>query len=249
MSGHSKWSSIKHKKGAADIKRGKLFTRLGKEIIIAARDGGGDEDSNPRLRTAIQNAKNYNMPKANIKRAIQRGTGEIDGVNYDHYTYEGYGQGGVAIIIEVLTENKNRSVAEIRHAFSKYGGAMAANGAVSWNFDHKGSIIVNADGQDEDEVLMIALEAGAEDLVNNGDTFEIITASSDLHIVLAEIEKTELEVQNAELTQIPKNTVKADDVANGLLNLIDKLEDLDDTQKVYANYDISDEVFERLAQD
>lgn len=249
MSGHSKWSSIKHKKGAADKKRGKLFTRLGKEIIIAARDGGGDPDSNPRLRTAIQNAKNANMPKANIKKAIQRGTGEIAGANYEHYTYEGYGQGGVAILVEVLTENKNRTVAEVRHAFSKYGGNMAESGAVAWNFDQKGSIVVNAEGHDEDEVMMTALEAGADDMVNNGETFEILTPVTDFHEVLTELEKTELKIEQAELTQIPKNTVKADDVASGLLHLIDQLEDLDDTQKVYANYDISDEVIERLSQD
>ncbi|MEA1972363.1 MAG: YebC/PmpR family DNA-binding transcriptional regulator [Candidatus Cloacimonadota bacterium] len=248
MSGHSKWSSIKHKKGAADKKRGKLFTRLGKEIIIAARDGGGDEDNNPRLRTAIQNAKNANMPKSNIKKAIQRGTGEIEGANYEQYTYEGYGQGGVAILIEVLTENKNRTVAEIRHCFSKYGGNMGESGAVSWNFDHKGSIIINSEGKDEDDVMMEALEAGAEDMLNHGDTFEIITAHSDLHDVLVSIEKSDLKVENASLTQIPKNTIKADDVAEKLLHLIDQLEDLDDTQKVFSNYEISDDVFDRLSQ-
>jgi YebC/PmpR family DNA-binding regulatory protein len=246
MSGHNKWSSIKHKKGAADAKRGKIFTRIVKEIIVAAREGGGDPDSNPRLRVAINQAKSNNMPSQNVERAIKRGTGELEGVNYEEYTYEGVGQNGVAIIVEVLTDNKNRTVAEVRHAFSKYGGKMASDGAVSWNFDQKGLIVIPNENQEEDDLMMEMLEYGADDVVNEDDEWEIYTPMTDLHTVMAEIENAGYEVKKSEITRVPKNTVNADDVAEKLMKLIDALEDLDDVQKVYTNFEISDEVMEGL---
>ncbi len=249
MSGHSKWSSIKHKKGAADAKRGKLFTRLVKEIIVAAREGGGDADSNPRLRLAISNAKNANMPNANIDRAIKRGTGEIDGVSYEQLSYEGYGQNGVAIFIETLTDNKLRTVADVRHTLSKYGGNLAESGSVAWMFEQKGQIEIAKNDLDEDEVMMAALEAGAEDVVLEDDYFIVYTSYSDLHLVLKNLEEADFQIEKAELTRIPKNTINADDVAEKLLNLLDKIEDLDDVQKVYANFEISEDVMERITAD
>ncbi|HNX36734.1 MAG TPA: YebC/PmpR family DNA-binding transcriptional regulator [Candidatus Cloacimonadota bacterium] len=246
MSGHNKWSSIKHKKGATDAKRGRIFTRLVKEIILAAKNGGGDPETNPRLRTAIYSAKAENMPKDNIDRAIKRGTGEIEGVQYEELTYEGYGHNGVGIVVDVMTDNRNRTVAELRHTFSKYGGNLAETGAVSWNFEQKGFMQVPAAGLEEDEFMMQALEAGAEDVELNDDRFDIYTGSGDFHTVIAAIEKLGYPVENAELTRVPKNTINADDFASKLMKLIDQLEDLDDVQKVYANFDISDEVLEAL---
>lgn len=247
MSGHSKWSSIKHKKGAADAKRGKMFTKLVKEIIVAAKEGGGDQDMNPRLRLAVSTAKGANMPNSNIERAIKRGTGELEGVSYEHYTYEGYGHNGVAIIVETLTDNKQRTVAEVRHVFSKFGGNLAENGAVSWMFDQKGLIIIEAADLDEDEVMMASLEAGAEDFAVEEGNFLIYTAYSELHTVLKTLEDS-YKIEKAELTRIPQNTINADDVAENLLKLIDNLEDCDDVQKVYANFEISDSVFQRLSE-
>ncbi len=248
MSGHNKWSSIKHKKGAADAKRGKLFTRLAKEIIVAARNGGGDIETNPRLRTAVANARNANMPKDNIEKAIKRGTGEIEGVSYDEYMYEGYGPNGVAIIVETMTDNKNRTVAEVRHIFTKYGGNLAESGAVSWNFEQKGSIMIPKEGLDEDEFMMTALDAGAEDvLLDDEDFFEVLTSVNDFNTVLTTLEG-DFTVEKAELTRIPKNTIDADDFAERVFKIIEKLEDLDDVQKVYGNYEVSDEVMERIAQ-
>ncbi len=249
MSGHNKWSSIKHKKGAADAKRGKIFTRLVKEIILAARDGGGDLSSNPRLRTAVQAARNANMPKDNIDKAVKRGTGEIEGAAYEELTYEGYGHGGVAIMLDAMTDNKNRTVAEVRHCFSKYGGTMAEGGAVAWNFEQKGLIEIDAAGLDEDEVMMNAIEAGADDVQNDEEVFSIYTQVSDFSKVIVEIEKIGYKINKAELTRVPKSTVAADDVAEKLLRLIEKLEDLDDIQKVYANFEISDETFEKINLD
>ncbi|MBP7562944.1 MAG: YebC/PmpR family DNA-binding transcriptional regulator [Candidatus Cloacimonetes bacterium] len=249
MSGHNKWSSIKHKKGAADAKRGKIFTRLVKEIILAARDGGDDLSSNPRLRTAVQAARNANMPKDNIDKAIKRGTGEIEGAAYEELTYEGYGQGGVAIMLDAMTDNKNRTVAEVRHCFSKYGGTMAEGGAVAWNFEQKGLIEIDAAGLDEDEVMMNAIEAGADDVQNDEEVFSIYTQVADFSKVIVEIEKIGYKINKAELTRVPKSTVAADDVAEKLLRLIEKLEDLDDIQKVYANFEISDETFEKINLD
>ncbi len=247
MSGHNKWSSIKHKKGAADAKRGKLFTRLAKEIIVAARNGGGDIDSNPRLRTAVGNARNANMPKDNIEKAIKRGTGEIEGVSYDELLYEGYGPNGVAMLVEVMTDNKNRTVAEVRHIFAKYGGNLAETGAVSWNFEQKGSILIPRGELDEDEFMMQALEAGAEDvLLDDDEFFEVITSLNDFHTVSTTLEG-DFTIEKAELTRIPKNTIKADDFAERIFKLVEKMEDLDDVQQVYTNSEVSDEVMERIA--
>jgi YebC/PmpR family DNA-binding regulatory protein len=246
MSGHNKWSSIKHKKGATDAKRGAMFTRLVKEIILAAKNGGGDVDMNPRLRTAVNAAKAANMPRDNIERAIKRGTGEIEGAAYEEITYEGYGHNGVGIVVDVMTDNKNRTVAELRHVFSKYGGNLAETGAVSWNFEQKGYFTVPAEGLEEDDFMMQALEAGADDIELNDENFEVYTSPTDFHNVLSNFENLGFKVDNAELTRVPKTTVNADDVANKLLKLIDTLEELDDVQKVYANFELSDEVMEAL---
>ncbi|PKN74679.1 MAG: YebC/PmpR family DNA-binding transcriptional regulator [Candidatus Cloacimonetes bacterium HGW-Cloacimonetes-2] len=246
MSGHNKWSTIKHKKAATDAKRGRIYTRLVKEIILAAKGGGGDPETNPRLRTAINSAKAENMPKDNIERAIKRGTGEIEGATYEELTYEGYGHNGVGIVVDVMTDNKNRTVAELRHCFSKYGGNLAETGAVSWNFEQKGFFQVPSAGLEEDEFMMQALEAGAQDVELNEDYFDIYTAPGDFHTVIAAVEKLGFPVENPELTRVPKNTINADDVASKLFKLIDMLEDLDDTQKVYANFEISDEILEQL---
>ncbi|HQP26489.1 MAG TPA: YebC/PmpR family DNA-binding transcriptional regulator [Candidatus Syntrophosphaera sp.] len=249
MSGHNKWSSIKHKKGAADAKRGQLFTRIVKEIILAAKNGGGDAEMNPRLRTAVLTAKAANMPRENIERAIKRGTGEIEGAAYEEIVYEGYGHNGVGIVVEVMTDNKNRTVADVRHIFSKYGGNLAESGSVAWNFEQKGFFNVPSAGLDEDEFMMQALEAGAEDIELSDEYFDIYTAVEDFHTVLAEFEKMGLPVENAELTRVPKNTINADDVAPKLFKLIEMLEDLDDVQKVYANFEVSNEVMEALSQE
>lgn len=247
MSGHNKWSSIKHKKGAADAKRGKIFTKYIKEITVAAREGGGDISSNPRLRVAIQGAKGVNMPASNIERAIKKGTGEIEGVSYEEYVYEGYGHNGVAIIVEALTDNKQRTVSEVRHAFSKYGGNLGESGTVAWMFDKMGMIMIPVEGQEEDDVMMDALDAGAEDMETEDNSFVIYTPYSDLHTVMGALEEKGYTIEKAELTMIPKNVINADDIAEKLFRLIEALEDLDDVQKVYANYEISDEVFERLS--
>ena len=243
MSGHNKWSSIKHKKGAADAKRGKIFSKLVKEIIVAAKEGGADLDSNAKLRAAVNTAKANNMPSTNIEKAIKRGTGELEGVSYEEITYEGYGQGGVAIIVDTLTDNRNRTVAEIRHIFSKYGGTMAESGAVSWIFDQKGLIEVSTD-LNEDEFMMLALEGGAEDIEKQEDCYEIYTDTKELHKVMAFLEEKGFSVNKAEMTRKPKNVVNADDVAEKLLKLIEKLEDSDDVQKLYANFEISDGSYE-----
>ncbi|HAN40868.1 MAG TPA: YebC/PmpR family DNA-binding transcriptional regulator [Candidatus Cloacimonetes bacterium] len=248
MSGHNKWSSIKHKKAASDAKRGKIYTRLVREIILAARQGGGDPDMNPRLRTAVNNAKKENMPRDNIERAIKRGSGEIEGEAYEEMTYEGYGHNGVGIIVDVMTDNINRTVSELRHIFSKYGGNLAETGSVSWNFDQKGFFSVPAEGLDEEEFFMHALEAGADDIELNEDCFDVYTPPTEFHTVLAKFEEEGFNVENAELTMVPKNTVNADDVAPKLLKLIEMLEDLDDVQKVYANFEISDEILESLSE-
>ncbi len=247
MSGHNKWSSIKHKKGAADAKRGKLFTRLTREIITAARNGSGDVNTNPRLRAAVSLARAANMPNANIEKSIKRGTGEIEGATYEEYTYEGYGHNGVAIIVEVMTDNKNRTVAEVRHTFSKYGGSMAESGAVSWIFNQKGYLEIEAPDLSEDDAIMIALDAGAEDAEYEDGIIYVYTSVAEFHVVLSYFEKNSFKIREAELTRIPTNSVEADDVAEKLLKLIDHLEDLDDVQKVFANYKISESIMNRLA--
>ena len=249
MSGHSKWSSIKHKKGAADAKRGKLFTKLVKEIIVAAREGGGDADANPRLRLAISSAKSANMPNSNIEKAVKRGTGELEGLKYESYTYEGYGHNGVAILIETLTDNKQRTVAEIRHTFSKYGGNLAETGSVSWIFEQKGLIQIPIEDIDEEEIMMTSLDAGADDIITEDEFYEIYTPYSELHTVLQNLESAGYNVEKAELTRVPKNAINADKVAEKLFRLIDKLDDLDDVQKIYSNLEVSDETMKRLSED
>ncbi len=248
MSGHNKWSSIKHKKGAADAKRGKLFTRFTREIITAARDGSGDVSANPRLRAAVTAAKNVNMPNANIEKAIKRGTGELEGATYDEFTYEGYGHNGVAIMVEVMTDNKKRTVAEVRHTFTKHGGSLAESGAVSWVFKQMGCIEVSVPGMTEDDAIMVALEAGAEDASFEDGVLSVYTNVPDFHVVMGTLEEKDFEIKKAELTRIPTTTVDADHVAVKLLKLIDKLEDLDDVQKVFANCRISDTILDKLAE-
>ena len=245
MSGHSKWHSIKHKKAATDAKRGKVFTRYIKEINIAARLGGGDPETNPRLRHAIDGAKSVNMPGDNIKKAILRGTGELDGVTYEAITYEGYGPGGVAILVEVLTDNKNRSVAEVRHVFSKYSGNLGENGCVGWMFTRKGLIIIPVGSIEEDELLELVLESGAEDLKVEEETYEVVTTVEDFDQVLDAIKQKNLEIESSEVSMIPSSFVKLDGKqAEGMLRLFEKLEDLDDVQNVWANFDISEEEIE-----
>ena len=247
MSGHSKWSTIKRKKEKADSARGKIFTKLIKEITVAARHGGGDLETNPRLRTAVMAAKADNMPQDNIDRAIKRGTGELEGVTYDEVTYEGYGPGGVAMLIEALTDNKNRTLPEIRHAFSKHGGHMGDTGSVAWMFDQKGLVVVNKEGQDEDEVMMIALEAGAEDINDEGDTFDIVTLPSDFEAVRSQLEENGITPLRAEISRIPQSTVSVEgQSAEQVLRLMEVIEDNDDVQNVYANFDIDEKVMESL---
>lgn len=247
MSGHSKWATIKRKKGKADAERGRMFTRLIKEITVAARAAGGDPDGNPRLRTAIATAKAANMPADNIKRAVQKGTGELPGVSYEEITYEGYGPNGVAVYIECLTDNKKRTVSEIRHLFARYNGNLGENGCVAWMFDKKGVINVDAKVADEDSLLEIALEAGASDFAKYGDIYEIITPLGGLETVRAAIEAKSIPVASAEATMIPQNTIKLEEKpAETMLKLYEALEEHDDVQNVYANFDIDDSVMEKL---
>ncbi len=248
MSGHSKWSTIKHKKGAVDAKRGKIFTRLNKEVTTAARLGGGDPSGNPRLRKAIDQAKANNMPGDNIDRAIKKGTGELDGIIYDEVTYEGYGPEGVAILLEVMTDNKNRTVAELRHAFAKNNGNLGENGCVAWIFESIGLIVVDKSAVSEDQLMEVALEAGAEDIREEGDQFEVHTSVDDFDAVQKAVEAAGIEIVNAELTRLPQNTVKlAEKPATTMLKLYTILEDHDDVQNVYANFDIADEILENFA--
>ncbi|MCA1566183.1 MAG: YebC/PmpR family DNA-binding transcriptional regulator [Acidobacteria bacterium] len=241
MSGHSKWHTIKHKKGALDAKRGKLFTKLIKELTVAARTGGGDPEANARLRKAVSDAKAGNMPNDTIARAIRRGTGEEEGVNYDEITYEGTGPGGVAIIVEAMTDNRNRTVAEIRHAFSKYGGNLGVSGSQSWNFEKKGYIVVEKAAKSEDELFEIVTEAGAEDLRDDEDNFEIITAPEEFEAVHEAVKKAGIEPQIAEVEMVPKSYVKLEGAdARQMLKLMEILEDHDDVQKVSANFDIDE---------
>ncbi|MEZ5345027.1 MAG: YebC/PmpR family DNA-binding transcriptional regulator [Pyrinomonadaceae bacterium] len=242
MSGHSKWSSIKHKKGAADAKRGKIFTRLAKEIVVAARDGGGDADMNPRLRKAVSDAKAANMPNDNIDRAIKRGTGEIEGVSYEEITYEAYGPGGVAILIETMTDNRNRTVAEMRHLLSKNNGNLGEAGSVAWMFDRKGYFVIDKDQKSEEELFEIAIEAGAEDLKDDDNNFEIFTQQETFDAVKDALENASVESQVAEISMIPQNFIKLDgNEAEQMLKLYDAIDDHDDVQNVYANFDIDDD--------
>ena len=239
MSGHSKWATIKHKKGALDAKRGKIFTRLIKEITIAAKGGGGDPDGNPRLRTAIVAAKAENMPADNIKRAIQRGTGELEGVNYEEISFEGYGPGGVAIMVEVTTDNRNRAVSEIRHAFSKNSGNLGESGSVGYLFAKKGLIVVPKTAAEEDKLTEIALEAGADDLTADGDSWEITTSPKDFEAVHEAVKAAGLKPELAEVTMVASTYQKLEGAqASAMMRLLETLEDLDDTQNVYSNFDM-----------
>ncbi|MGD9819728.1 MAG: YebC/PmpR family DNA-binding transcriptional regulator [Desulfomonilaceae bacterium] len=248
MSGHNKWSTIKHKKGAADAKRGKIFSKIIKEITIAARMGGGDPEGNPRLRTVLNAARNANMPKDNIDRAIKRGTGEIAGVTYEEITYEGYGPGGVAVLVEALTDNKNRTVAEIRHIFDKYNGNLGESGCVSWIFEKKGIINVPAQGLTEDQVMELALESGAQDVTMEDDMFEITTDPAEFEAVRKAVEDKGWKIDEASITMVPQNSVKLEGKkAEQMLKMMDVLDDHEDLQNVYANFDISDEEMMKLS--
>jgi len=248
MSGHSKWASIKHKKAATDAKRGKIFSRIAKEIIIAAKMGGGDPNSNPRLRTAISTAKSARMPNDNIDRAIKRGTGEIEGVTYEELTYEAYGPGGVAILIEALSDNKNRTAADVRIVITRKNGNLANSGSVAWIFDKVGMIRIAKEACDEDTAFTIATETGADDFQVHDDAYEITTSLDSFETVKAGFEEKEIKMELAEITYIPKNTVKVEGKeAVKVLGLIEAIEDLEDVQNVYANFDISDEEIEKFS--
>ena len=248
MSGHSKWSTIKHKKAANDSRRGKLFSKLVKEITAAARLGGGDVDMNPRLRTAIATAKSSNVPNDNIEKAILRGTGELEGASIEEVVYEGYGPGGVAMMIEVITDHKNRAVADIRHVLGKYDGSIGERGCVSWGFDKCGLIVVEADSIDEDELFMLAADAGADDITPMETAIEILTPFEQFDKVVTAIQSTEADIQLAEISMIPQNTVKLEGkAAEKMLRLMESLDELDDVQKVYANFDIPDDILEAAA--
>jgi YebC/PmpR family DNA-binding regulatory protein len=246
MSGHSKWATIKHKKGALDAKRGKIFTRIIKEISIAAKSGG-DPDTNPRLRTAILAAKAENMPADNIKRAIQRGTGELPGLTYEEFTLEGYGPGGVAILAEINTDNRNRTVSEMRHVFSKNGGNMAEAGAVSWMFHKKGSIVVPKSASKEDDLMAIVLDAGADDLVDDGENWEVLSSPAAYEAVLEAVKKAGITPASASVAMIPQNYIKLEGAAaNQMIRLMEALEDQDDVQNVHANFDIDQKLLEEV---
>jgi YebC/PmpR family DNA-binding regulatory protein len=249
MSGHSKWATIKRKKGAKDAQRGKLFSKLIKEITIAARHGGGDPNGNPRLRTAIDAAKAENMPSTNIERAVKRGTGEIEGVTYEETHYEGYGPAGVAVLVEVATDNRNRTAGEIRHVFSKNGGAMGEAGCVAWMFETRGLIHVDRAAVGEEKLLEVALEAGADDVgTDASDLYEVVTAQASFDKVKRALEAAGIHPTHAEIAKVPQNTVEvAEGDAEKVLRLIDALEDHEDVQKVFANFSIADDILARLA--
>jgi YebC/PmpR family DNA-binding regulatory protein len=246
MSGHSKWHTIKHKKGATDAKRGKIFTKMIKEITVAARTGGsGDVDSNARLRKAVTDAKAANMPNDTIDRAVKRGTGQLEGVAYDEITYEGYGIGGVAVLVETMTDNRNRTVAELRHIFSKNGGNLGEAGSVAWMFDKKGYIVVDKAAKPEDELFDIVIEAGADDLQDEGDIFEIFTAPESFESVTDALKSAGIEPQAAEISMIPQNYIAlTGGDAQSMLKLYEAIDDNDDVQKVYANFDIDESEME-----
>jgi YebC/PmpR family DNA-binding regulatory protein len=250
VSGHSKWSSIKHKKGAADVKRGKLFSKLSRAIIVAAKEGGGDPANNLALQNAIEKAKSYSMPKDNIDRAIAKGSGaDADADAFETIVYEGYGPEGVAVIVEALTDNRNRTAADVRHLFAKNGGNLGATGAVAWQFDRRGVVVVPADGIDDEELLLVAADGGADDLERDGDIFQVTSAPESLSNVRGAIEAAGFAVDSAELMLVPKTTVAVEDEAKArqVMRLIDELEDNDDVQEVFANFDIPEQVLEAVA--
>jgi YebC/PmpR family DNA-binding regulatory protein len=245
MSGHSKWSTIRHKKAATDAKRGKIFTKLIKEITVAARMGGGDPAANPRLKTAITAAKAENMPKDNIDRAVKKGTGELEGVNYEESVYEGYGPGGTAILVESLTDNKNRAVADIRHIFSKHGGNLGSNGCVAYLFEKKGYLVVAKSDTDEEHLMEVALEAGAEDVREDESNFEVITAPADYEAVKSAVEEAGITTADAEVTMLPSTYTRLEGKeAEQMVRMMESLEDCEDVQKVYTNADIPEEMLE-----
>jgi YebC/PmpR family DNA-binding regulatory protein len=245
MSGHSKWHTIKHKKGAADAKRGKVFTRIIKELTVAARNGGGDPDANPRLRTVVAEAKSVNMPAENIKRAIQRGTGELPGVQYDEITYEGYGPGGAAVIIEAMTDNKNRTVGELRHLLSKHNGNLGEANSVAWMFSKKGYIVVDKSAAGEEQLLNAVLEGGGDDLRDDGDTWEIICNPADFDAVREAVKALGVEPASAQVAMLPQNYIKLEGKeASQMLKLMEALEDHDDVQHVWSNFDIEEKEIE-----
>ena len=250
MSGHSKWSSIKHKKGAADAKRGQLFSKLSKAIIVAAKNGGGDPANNLALQNAIEKAKSYSMPRDNIDRAIAKGSGaDADADAFESITYEGYGPEGVAVIVEALTDNKNRTAADVRHLFSKHGGNLGTDGSVSWQFERRGVVVVPAGGVDEDELFMAAADGGADDIEQDGDVFQITSAPEQFAAVRGAVEAAGFSVESSELMLVPKTTIAVDDEtkARQVMRLVDALEENDDVQDVYANFDIPEQVLEAVA--
>jgi YebC/PmpR family DNA-binding regulatory protein len=249
MSGHSKWANIKHRKGAADARKSKTFFKLIKEITVAARMGGGDPDGNPRLRSAIAAARSENMPKDNVERAIKKGAGGGEGENYDEILYEGYGPGGVAVLVECMTDNKNRTVGDVRHFFSKAGGNLGESGCVSWMFDKKGQILVEKSVIDEEKLMEMALEAGAEDVGEEEDVYQVLTAPEDFETVRAALEGQGVVFLEASVSMIPKNVVELADekTAKQLMRLLENLEDNDDVQKVHANFDIPEEILEKIS--
>lgn len=247
MAGHSKWSNIKRKKEKEDAKRGKIFTKLARQITVAAREGGGDPAANFRLRLAIDNARAENMPNDNIERAIKRGTGELEGADYEEFVYEGYGPGGVAVFLEVMTDNRNRTASDVRHLFSRYGGNLGENGCVAWMFDSKGQLQVAADGIDEDEVMLAAIEAGAEDIERVDDTYEVTTSPDSMHDVKTALEEAGYTVGEAVLGRVPTNTIEVNQTeAERLLTLLEALEDHDDIQQVFTNAEFTAEVMAAL---
>ena len=251
MSGHSKWASIKHKKGAADAKRGKIFTKLIREITVAAREGGGNPEANPRLRFAIQQAKDANMPADNIERGVKKGTGELEGVSYESISFEGYAPGGVAVIVEVLTDNKNRTTSEVRSIFTKRGGNMAGAGSVVFQFEKKGTFLVNKENVDEEELLTIALDAGAEDLTSDEEFYQITCACKDFDKVRTGLINRKIKIESGELSMIPKSTIRVGDpvTAKKILDLVEDMEDNDDVQNVYTNFDIPDEILNAIEEE
>jgi YebC/PmpR family DNA-binding regulatory protein len=249
VSGHSKWATIKHKKGAADAKRGKLFAKLIKQVEVAARQGGGDPDANPTLRTMFQKARDNSVPLDTIERAVKRGTGELEGVNYETITYEGYAPGGIALLIECLTDNRNRTSGDVRSTLSKNGGSLAEPGAVSWQFERKGVILVPSSVEEEEEVMLVALDAGAEDIIDEGEMWRVTTPPSGLPQVREALDEAGIAVESADLAMLPTSTVEVTDVAQvkGLMKLMDLLDDLDDVQDVHGNMDVSDELMDKAS--
>jgi YebC/PmpR family DNA-binding regulatory protein len=250
MSGHSKWSSIKHRKGAADAKRGQLFSKLSRAIIVAAKEGGSDPDGNLALQNAIEKARSYSMPKDNIERAIAKGSGaDAEGANFETVVYEGYGPEGVAVLVEALTDNRNRTASEVRHAFTKHGGNLGTTGAVAWQFERRGVVLVAADGADEDELVMVAAEAGADDVELDGSSFVVTGAPESLTPVRTALEAAGFAIESVSLAMVPKSTVAVSDegVARRIMSLVEGLEDTEDVQDVYANFDIPETVLEAVA--